>query len=194
MLELILWSLWSGSLALEILLFNYLLNGNQTALEQRLCEEEEILTPYESTQSLPGQTSSQTEGSIAKQIEWEYKIVRANRDLFRNPAIFQRLCQEEAEVGWILLEKLDDRRVRFKRPVSCREKPHQKLPRFDPYRCAYNTPYNWTFYLIMAAFLIAVLIPAYLTYMFVFQRLNQRIHQAPSLPSLLESSPSNEEG
>jgi len=37
--------------------------------------------------------------------------------MFRDPVVLRQLCEEEAEAGWILLEKLDDHRVRFKRPM-----------------------------------------------------------------------------
>jgi len=35
---------------------------------------------------------------------WEFKIVRANRNVFRDSVVLQQLCEEEAEAGWILLE------------------------------------------------------------------------------------------
>lgn len=189
MFELMILSFLVGTLGLEALLFGRLMKIYQTNVERRLCEEEEVLTPDEPTQALP----SETKVHISPKTEWEYKIVRANRDLFRNPAVFQRLCKEEAQVGWILLEKLDDRRVRFKRPTSIREQTHSKLPKFDPYRCSYGSSSDWTFWLAAIACISAMILPAYLAYTFVFRRLNSPVPQLPQQQRLLDSVPQEEE-
>jgi hypothetical protein len=185
MFELMILSFLVGTLGLEVLLLGRLMQIYQTNVERRLCEEEEVLNPDELIQTLPTLNPVQE----TPQKEWEYKIVRANRDLFRNPAIFQRLCKEEAEVGWILLEKLDDRRVRFKRPLSIREQPPSNLPLFDPYRCSYGSSSDWTFWFAAIAFIGAMILPAYLGYTFVFRRLNAPVPQFPPQQQLLQSVP-----
>ena len=49
---------------------------------------------------------------------WEYKIVRATTNPFRNPETLQTLIEEEALAGWEMVEKFDDNRVRFKRATQ----------------------------------------------------------------------------
>lgn len=184
MFELMILSFLLGTLGLEALLFGRLMKTYQTNVERRLSEEEDVLNKNELTQT--GSDHPPLQSSV--QQEWEYKIVRANRDLFRNPAVFQRLCKEEASVGWILLEKLDNRRVRFKRPTTIREQPPGKLPVFDPYRCSYGSSSDWTFWLAAILCLSAMILPAYLTYTFVFRRLNQPLPQPSVQPQLPEAT------
>jgi len=73
----------------------------QQSVEGNQDEEEEILTQYESNnKSLQGQTFPRD----PRLAGWEFKIVRANRNVFRDSVVLQQLCEEEAEAGWILLE------------------------------------------------------------------------------------------
>ena len=95
------------------------------ARRRMLLEEEEMMTAY-------------TADDLAH--HWEFKIVRANRPVFRNPKTFNRLLAEEAQAGWTLVEKFDDTRIRFKRPQQARVNDSQ-LPRgVDPYRVHYGLP------------------------------------------------------
>jgi len=75
----------------------------------QLHEEEELLTPYESKGSDASVANSTIEKNLSKKEPrlsgWEFKIVRASKNLFRDPAIFCRLCEEEAQAGWILLDE-----------------------------------------------------------------------------------------
>lgn len=177
MLEVMILSLWLGNLGIEMVLAGIWLNIHSAQSEQQEQEEEEILTRYDpetrpnrATDSAPLTASSPSRA--AKTAEWEYKIVRSNRDIFRNPVIFQKLCQEEAESGWMLLEKLDDHRVRFKRPLSRRQAGKQRVPRFDPYRSQYGPSFpKFSTVLIVFAFLSALVMPGYLTYMLVSNNL-----------------------
>jgi hypothetical protein len=98
---------------------------------------------------------------------WEYKIVRASRDLFRNPDIFQQLCDEEAIAGWILLEKLDDRRVRFKRPIALRTVMDAQQLSYDPYRTHYGSSWTPLTWMGAIAVLASVAFPSYLGYTLV---------------------------
>ena len=38
--------------------------------------------------------------------DWEFKIVRSDSAVFRKPEVLNRLLEEEAQAGWVLLEKL----------------------------------------------------------------------------------------
>jgi len=69
---------------------------------------------------------------------WEFKIVRANTGIFRKPAELEKLVKEEAPAGWILLEKFDNSRVRFKRPISARSNDYRLPAGVDPYRTHYG--------------------------------------------------------
>lgn len=165
----------------------------QRQLEQQ--EEEESSTQYESSENpIPPEPSTQNGLTTEppkdwRRLGWEFKIVRAKRNVFRNPAILNRICVEEAEAGWVLLEKLDDQRLRFKRPMVLRELIKPETLNRDPYRCYYRSPVNllafwlWTFTL-----LAVIILPAYLGYVFVSKLLTQpdgpspATSPAPSLP------------
>lgn len=68
--------------------------------------------------------------------EWEFKILRSNFTGFRKPDMLRQACAEEAIAGWILLEKFDDQRLRFKRPISARA--NDSALEIDPYRTVYG--------------------------------------------------------
>jgi hypothetical protein len=72
--------------------------------------------------------------------DWEFKIVRSSTSQFGKRDEFRALVEEEAVAGWQLLEKLDDSRVRFKRPASARQKDELLPKGMDPYR----TTYGWS--------------------------------------------------
>jgi hypothetical protein len=71
--------------------------------------------------------------------DWEFKIVRANTPVFRNSRVLDKLIEEEAPAGWTMLEKLDDSRIRFKRPRSARAQDAYLAEGVDPYRTQYGT-------------------------------------------------------
>jgi hypothetical protein len=68
--------------------------------------------------------------------DWEFKIVRSNMAAFRNPEVLRQVCAEEARAGWTLVEKFDNQRLRFKRPLSARA--GDAALGFDPYRTHYG--------------------------------------------------------
>lgn len=191
MLEIKLLSLFVGSLGLQAMAVSGWLRWQQVS-DDRQCEEEETLTPYESN-NIQSETGSQPLNGGAHPAKdprfsgWEFKIVRAERDLFRNPAIFKQLCEEEAQAGWTLLEKLDDRRVRFKRPLALRDISNPQLLTFDPYRTHYGSASTWTTLLWGGAFLVAILLPAYLGYALVSTTLSNL--RSPEAPHPASSSP-----
>lgn len=89
------------------------------AAQARMREEEEhTLTTY-NNQDLNG---------------WEFKIVRSVTRIKGDR--FKQLCSEEARNGWELVEKFDDYRIRFKRPVECRQSDGNNA--FDPYRTQFG--------------------------------------------------------
>jgi hypothetical protein len=70
--------------------------------------------------------------------DWEFKIVRSDSGAFRKMGILQKLIEEEARAGWVMLEKFDDSRVRFKRPRRARTRDALLPPDVDPYRTQYG--------------------------------------------------------
>jgi len=52
--------------------------------------------------------------------EFEYKIIRSPFGAFKKPEKFRAALAEEARVGWELVEKFDDTRVRLRRPTRFR--------------------------------------------------------------------------
>jgi hypothetical protein len=86
---------------------------------RQLMEEEELLTPY-------------TSDDLKE--DWEFKIVRSNFSSFGKPENLRKLIEEEARAGWVMVEKFDDTRVRFKRPPSARSRDSLLPPGVDPYR------------------------------------------------------------
>ncbi len=121
--------------------------------------------------------------------DWEYKIVRANFDLFRDPQIFQGLCEEELQAGWTLLEKLDDRRVRFKRAVAWRTMLKEEGINFDPYRSHYGPATGWLNVVGAIAAVSSMILPAYLGYVLVANTLSVKPLSVPS-PSPTLAPPS----
>lgn len=193
MLEITILSLFVGSLGFQATAFGGWMRWYQSAVAQEEEEEEEILTRYESKANAEAEAPPQTNGSaqgLSREMRlagWEFKIVRANRDLFRDPAVFGRLCDEEGEAGWILLEKLDDRRVRFKRPVALRDLIKPERLKFDPYRSYYGPSSKPLMWLGAIAALTAIILPAYLGYALVATTLsNSRMNS----PLIQEQQPS----
>lgn len=190
MLELKLLSLLVGSLGLQATLISGWLWGQQRANEQ-LLEEEEVLTSYESKDAhLAAEITANGGVRLPKDPRlagWEFKIVRASRDLFRDPAIFHQVCEEESHAGWVLLEKLDDRRIRFKRPLVLRDMVKSSALSIDPYRSHYGPASNWSTTFMGLAFLVAILLPAYLGYALVSATLSNT--RSPVVPTP-EPSPS----
>lgn len=117
----------------------------QQAREQRLREqeEEEAMTRY-STEDL--------------EKNWEFKIVRSESGAFRKPEVFQTLLQEESLAGWELVEKLDNRRVRLKRPREARRRDTSLPTEIDPYRTYYGRPTARNVVMIGVGLMIALVI------------------------------------
>jgi hypothetical protein len=102
--------------------------------------EEENLTRYESNTS-----SDQPKG-------WEFKILRTSSGGFRGRKVLNKVCAEESQAGWILLEKLDDHRLRFRRPITARDRDNNC--KIDPYRTRYGIAESvetWTTIIVLLA-------------------------------------------
>jgi hypothetical protein len=194
MVELQLLSLFVGSLGIQAMLVSAWLRWRQRDEEQQQ-EEEETLTPYESKDNQRPEAHPNGSLQIPKDPRlagWEFKIVRAHGDVFHNPHVFKQLCDEEAQSGWVLLEKLDDRRVRFKRPIALREIVNSELLPIDPYRSHYGSSSNWGTLIWAIAFLSAIILPAYLGYALVSLTLShsQLAPAASTQPSTSATTPS----
>ena len=87
------------------------------AAAEMLRQEEEEMTEYSDKDLREG---------------WEFKILRANIAAFRDPQVLKQACEEEAQAGWILVEKFDDQRLRFKRPATAKDRDNYLS--FDAYR------------------------------------------------------------
>jgi hypothetical protein len=95
------------------------------AARRRREQEEEEMTTY---------------GSGDLNQDWEFKIVRANTPVFRRRKHLERLLAREAQAGWVMVEKFDNLRIRFKRPREARMNDVNLPPGVDPYRVHYGLP------------------------------------------------------
>lgn len=64
--------------------------------------------------------------------DWEFKILRSINGAFKTHAKLQKVLHEEAQAGWVLVEKFDNDRIRLKR--SIRDKDQGLYSGIDPYR------------------------------------------------------------
>ena len=180
MLEITIWSLLVGNLGWQAVVVSGWLRWRQVLIGQLHQEEEESLTCFESKED--SISASHSNGKVSshrsiptptdqQMVGWEFKIVRASSDLFRDQALLQQLCQEEAKAGWILLEKLDDRRVRFKRLIALRNILDETQLPFDPYRSHYGA--SWTRIHLISAIAAAtvIVLPSYFAYSLVSKML-----------------------
>ncbi len=90
--------------------------------------------------------------------DWEFKIVRSDAAAFRKPEVLKKLLEEEARVGWVMLEKFDDGRVRFKRPRSARTRDALLPPGTDPYRTQYGISSSRIGLLAVGLMMLAILV------------------------------------
>jgi hypothetical protein len=105
---------------------NPALHAGTTAAQQaakRLRQEEEEMTPY-------------TDQELAE--DWEFKIVRSTTGAFKKLERIEQVVAEEAAAGWVLLEKFDDNRLRFKRPANAKRNDYNLPAHINPYRTAYG--------------------------------------------------------
>lgn len=194
MLEVTIFSLLVGNFGWQAVVVSTWLRWRQMVSNRLDYEEEETLTCFESKEDSILEKSLQWNGKVngsshpnlpstdPQLVGWEFKIVRSNHDLFHNPTVFKKLCEEEAMAGWILLEKLDDRRVRFKRLIALRDViDAQRIPH-DPYRTHYGSswrPLNW---LGAIALFCAIAVPSYFSYSLVSKMISHSQESPPVNP------------
>lgn len=106
------------------------------------------------------------------QEDWEFKIVRSESGTFRKPEVLKKLCEEEARAGWVLVEKFDNQRVRFKRPRSARHRDALLPPDVDPYRTRYGAPSAQ--YAVLASVTVALLLLGLFAFLFWQKRGSDR--------------------
>ncbi|NUM47386.1 MAG: hypothetical protein HUU38_22015 [Anaerolineales bacterium] len=97
--------------------------------------------------------------------DWEFKIVRCATEQFKKPEVFQQMVEEESLAGWQLLEKLDNNRVRFKRPVSARKRDAMLPAGVDPYRTQFGISEGALGATIAGIFILGVVIFVILAFM-----------------------------
>lgn len=190
MLEVTIWSLLVGNLGWQTVVVSGWLRWGQVVTSKQDREEEEILTCFESKEDSVSENPSHRGKPLPPDpqlVGWEFKIVRASRDLFGDPVVFQKLCNEEAIAGWILLEKLDDRRVRFKRLIALRDLIDGEKLSHDPYRTYYGSSWSPLTGLVAIAAFLAMVVPSYFAYTWVSAKLANSQEKPTVSPS---SSPS----
>jgi hypothetical protein len=90
--------------------------------------------------------------------DWEFKIVRSTTGAFSREDTLNKLIAEEAQAGWTMVEKFDDARVRFKRPVRARANDAYLPPGTDPYRSYYGLNPAATSLILVAAVVLGAVI------------------------------------
>jgi hypothetical protein len=68
--------------------------------------------------------------------DWEFKILRSMTRAFKHPDKLRQVLDEEAQAGWVLVEKFDNSRLRLKRPASARTRDNALS--LDPYRAYFG--------------------------------------------------------
>lgn len=86
-------------------------------------QEEEEMTRY---------TDRELEG------DYEFKIVRSSSGAFGKRENLEKVVAEESMAGWVLVEKFDDNRLRFKRSASAKRNDFNLPQGVDPYRTTYG--------------------------------------------------------
>lgn len=186
MVDSLIMSLLVVDVGVQVVIIDRIMKAYQRNKQNEEFEEEENLTRYESYDSKESQKG------------WEFKILRTSGDRFRSRKLLQKACEEEAKCGWILLEKLDNRRLRFRRPLSARLRDQKA--KIDPYRSYYGLPAEIESLAAFAILMLILSVPAYLGFTMmqnVFSGLSSRVPTSAPLPpkiqpaGLQKTNPSN---
>ncbi|MGD8455477.1 MAG: hypothetical protein PVF83_03755 [Anaerolineales bacterium] len=70
--------------------------------------------------------------------DWEFKIVKSALGKFSKREVVDQVRAEESMAGWVMVEKFDDSRIRFKRPFSAQRNDFNLPPGIDPYRTTFG--------------------------------------------------------
>jgi len=95
--------------------------------------------------------------------EWEFKIVRSATGAFNKREKIEQIKAEEAQSGWVMVEKFDEHRIRFKRPLSAQKKDELLPYHVDPYRTTYGVSEAGLAFLIIGAVVLIGLLVLFLT-------------------------------
>jgi hypothetical protein len=127
------------------------------------------------------QSDSQSDSQLW---QWEFKIVRGSINSFRGREALHYVCEQERQAGWILFEKLDNQRLRFRRPIGARKVDH--LCRQDPYRTYYGMPPEISSIISLLVVLALLGIPTYWGFGFIRKQFaemeSKPIEVSPNLP------------
>ena len=145
MLETLIVSLFTLDLSLLVIIINRISKPYQPYMTQK---QEEDLHEYQEHQK-----------------GWEFKILRTGDNGFRRYELLKLVCLEELDSGWILLEKLDDSRLRFRRPVKFRERDH--LAKLDPYRSFYGKSGEASNFVSITLLVLFMSIPVFFGFAFM---------------------------
>lgn len=69
---------------------------------------------------------------------WEFKIIKSASGAFKKHAIIEQIKLEESVAGWVMVEKFDNNRIRFKRPGKAQDNDALLPLEIDPYRTTYG--------------------------------------------------------
>jgi len=70
--------------------------------------------------------------------DWEFKILRSASGKFKKYETVEQVKAEEAVASWVMVEKFDNKRIRFKRSRRAMENDIHLPPHIDPYRTNYG--------------------------------------------------------
>lgn len=98
---------------------------------------------------------------------WEFKIMRANTQAFRNLERLRAVLEEERKGAWTLVEKFDDCRIRLKRPAGTKVVPGDFADGYDPYRTSVGMPPGLAIVIVAG---IAVAVAMFLGFLIAFMR------------------------
>ncbi|MDX1978600.1 MAG: hypothetical protein SFT94_13080 [Pseudanabaenaceae cyanobacterium bins.68] len=101
----------------------------------------------------------------------EFKIVRSSTNGFRGKDSLRYVCEQEAKAGWVLWEKLDNQRLRFRRLIAARQFDH--LCTQDPYRTYYGMPPEVSSLLSLLAVVVLLVVPSYWGFTFIRNQLEK---------------------
>jgi hypothetical protein len=164
MLETLIISVFTLNISLLVTIIARIAKVNQPYMTQNQEELYNYQTNYETQEN-----------------DWEFKILRTVNDGFQPHKLLKSVCAEESEAGWVLLEKLDNNRLRFRRPIHFREKDH--LLKLDPYRSYYGLSPKATNFISIVMILVIMAVPAFFGFAFmqnIFKTLRTQNPQVPA--------------
>ncbi|HKJ27697.1 MAG TPA: hypothetical protein VJ965_08670 [Anaerolineales bacterium] len=98
--------------------------------------------------------------------DYEFKILRSATNAFKKRENVEQAIDEESIAGWVLVEKFDNERLRFKRPASARRKDAMLPPGIDPYRTNYGVGEAGLAFIIMGIVAVVGGLIAFLVFLF----------------------------